>query len=471
VQSGSLETTIGGLGIVNVYTKTEVDSKIGDLSLLETIENADLVGAVNEVNTHADTLDNLIIYEFGLEYMYHYHEKLRNKQAVKLLFDGDSTTAGDAITDSNWLIHNAAKNLLIQYGVREVTSINSGHSGTNTQDWLNSYLASDLAQEPDLYIIRQGINDSGGAPLTQTKIDAFETRLRTGLATIRASYTPNQMSVLLMTPNSTNDTPNGRDAAWYEAILPIIRKAARDYHCGFLDTYRYLLDSTNIVWQDNPYGDGRHIHPLNTGNAWIISLMSNMLIPESIRNYGVKNVHSSIDIASVSDVPSSFPEGISLYRTTDSIYNGSFINFRQNDGIILQFNYSYTSAQCVLRTGFIVTDVWSPWVKIGQNEDWIAPSLQNSWVNYEGGHANVGYFKDNNNIVHLKGWIKSGTTGYSYAIFTLPQYYRPSEVFEQFCLSNNTVGILQIGTNGNVVLGVGSNTYVSLDGISFRAEQ
>jgi lysophospholipase L1-like esterase len=460
-------------GLTSTNAKAAIDelkSQIGDLNDL-TEPNADLVGAVNDVNTQLATTSKLTIYEFGTEYLYYYHEKLRNKQAVKLIFSGDSTTYGDAITDTNWVLNNAAKNILVQYGVKAITSINSGHSGKNTQDWLAGYLADDLAQTPDLYILRWGVNDSGGLPLTQTKIDAFETRLRTGLATIRASYTPNQMSILLMSPNSTNDTHGGRDAEWYEAILPLIRKAARDYYCGFLDTYSYLRDSANVVWQDNPYGDGRHIHPLNTGNAWIIGLMSNMLMPVSLRNYGVSNVHSDIVIASVNSLPSHFPEGVSLYRAVDFPYNGSIVNLYQNDGIILQFNYSYTSAQCAFRTGFIGTDTWSFWIGIGQNESWISPTLQNSWVNYENGHANVGYFKDNNNIVHLKGWIKSGSVGYASPMFTLPQYYRPSEAFEQICMSNNTVGILQITSGGDVALAVGSSVSASLDGITFRAEQ
>jgi hypothetical protein len=48
VTNGSTPTNIGDLGITNVYNKTEIDNKTGDLSTLATIEKNNLVGAINE---------------------------------------------------------------------------------------------------------------------------------------------------------------------------------------------------------------------------------------------------------------------------------------------------------------------------------------------------------------------------------------------------------------------------------------
>jgi hypothetical protein len=57
----------------------------------------------------------------------------------------------------------------------------------------------------------------------------------------------------------------------------------------------------------------------------------------------------------------------------------------------------------------------------------IAPTLLNSWVNFKttGDEAVAGYYKDDMNIVRIKGTVKSGTI--NEAIFTLPVGYRPSE--------------------------------------------
>ena len=51
------------------------------------------------------------------------------------------------------------------------------------------------------------------------------------------------MSIILMSPNSTSDTPNGRDEKWYEQVRKVYIKAARDYKCAFIDTYSLWLDS------------------------------------------------------------------------------------------------------------------------------------------------------------------------------------------------------------------------------------
>jgi hypothetical protein len=57
-------------------------------------------------------------------------------------------------------------------------------------------------------------------------------------------------------------------------------------------------------------------------------------------------------------------------------------------------------------------------------EAWIAPTFQNSWVNYGSGYETAGYYKDKQGVIHLKGLVKNGTL--NAAIFTLPAGYRPS---------------------------------------------
>lgn len=51
VQSGTLETTLDGLGVTNAYTKTEVDGKIGNLTSLPTDIKTDLVSSIVEMDT------------------------------------------------------------------------------------------------------------------------------------------------------------------------------------------------------------------------------------------------------------------------------------------------------------------------------------------------------------------------------------------------------------------------------------
>ena len=56
-------------------------------------------------------------------------------------------------------------------------------------------------------------------------------------------------------------------------------------------------------------------------------------------------------------------------------------------------------------------------------EDWNAPSLINSWVNYGGAYDTAGYYIDPYGVVHLKGALKTGTSGT--VAFVLPTGYRP----------------------------------------------
>lgn len=106
--------------------------------------------------------------------------------------------------------------------------------------------------------------------------------------------------------------------------------------------------------------------------------------------------------------------------------------------------------------------------------DWTAPTLQNSWVNFDNGYAPVGYWKDINGTVHLRGLIKGGNTNSGTILFTLPSGYRPAynESFSVYQYDTGiSTGAIDISPTGQVILRVPTNsTYISLSGITFRAE-
>lgn len=102
-------------------------------------------------------------------------------------------------------------------------------------------------------------------------------------------------------------------------------------------------------------------------------------------------------------------------------------------------------------------------------EAWTAPTLINSWSNHSVSYASAGYYKDNVDVVHLRGLVKGGSV--SSNIFVLPTGYRPSarEVFLVFCGVMMMTGRIDVDSSGIVQFVSGSNDYVSLSGISFRA--
>lgn len=101
-------------------------------------------------------------------------------------------------------------------------------------------------------------------------------------------------------------------------------------------------------------------------------------------------------------------------------------------------------------------------------ETWTTPNLLNGWTNYHNTYNSAGYFKDSFGIVHLKGLVKNGQT--NKAIFTLPNNYRPAKrELHAVCTHPDTIGRIDIFTNGEVRMRSGNKAWISLDGITFLA--
>jgi hypothetical protein len=122
--------------------------------------------------------------------------------------------------------------------------------------------------------------------------------------------------------------------------------------------------------------------------------------------------------------------------------------------------------------------------KLNSRPQWIAPaSLANGWVNYantaaaDPGSANgrppVGYTIDSSYIVHLRGFIKSGTISNTATgtVFTLPAGYRPLYELVFPVASNDAFGEVIVVDNGDVRVNLGNAAWVSLATVSFLAEQ
>lgn len=103
-------------------------------------------------------------------------------------------------------------------------------------------------------------------------------------------------------------------------------------------------------------------------------------------------------------------------------------------------------------------------------EDRGTPTLLNSWVNYGSGYESANYWKDKCGVVHISGFVKSGTTTDGTVIFTLPSGYRPRASEKFIVVSLNLLCVIDIYTSGNVTIRTGANSgWLSLSGISFRA--
>lgn len=101
------------------------------------------------------------------------------------------------------------------------------------------------------------------------------------------------------------------------------------------------------------------------------------------------------------------------------------------------------------------------------------PAFANSWVNFGTDHATAAFRIDQEGWVHLKGLVKSGTSGNP--IFTLPSGYRP-RFTQRFVMAGSaavscTITIDSTGTVVPVLMTGATNAYFSLAGIQFPAWQ
>ncbi len=114
----------------------------------------------------------------------------------------------------------------------------------------------------------------------------------------------------------------------------------------------------------------------------------------------------------------------------------------------------------------IKDDIWHEVGAAGE------PAFANNWVNYGSGFTTAAFRKDSMGFVHLKGLVKTGTVNTT--IFTLPAGYRPALTSMFVCVGNT--GSAEVSTRNNIT-NVGAvrnnsslNAYLSLDGITFKAE-
>jgi hypothetical protein len=98
------------------------------------------------------------------------------------------------------------------------------------------------------------------------------------------------------------------------------------------------------------------------------------------------------------------------------------------------------------------------------------PPFDNTWVNCPSGgpYTSVGFYKDSQNIVHLKGCLSGPSHT---AAFTLPTGYRPSaELFLSAACFGPKAGNIEILSDGEVIPSCegGGTNQEGIDGLSFR---
>ncbi|MCA6927786.1 SGNH/GDSL hydrolase family protein [Pectobacterium versatile] len=348
---------------------------IGGGSIVEAVS-----GGMKKRNTYVDANQRIT----GLENLATWYRSLFDQlnnptRPLTILFSGDSTTAGDG-TISGYRIDELVKAGMFHEGTSPafgINAVNAGHSGAMTAHWADTYVDADIAANPDLYVLRWGINDPGylradgsAAPINagqqypgRRTMHDFIDSLRKGLAKIRETHSFQDASILLMTPSSTWDIPNARDPIWYEQLKNAILQVARDYQCAFIDTYAIMQDVSSLanILMDDPFGDGRGIHPNSAMNPVIAGYIVDAISPRGIARKLARNAVVSVGGAErpalMTDTGSTFNHGIHMSRALSGNgwpVDGSVLTIRYPDEVMLQINSAYqlgSSGYTYIRSG------------------------------------------------------------------------------------------------------------------------
>jgi hypothetical protein len=110
-------------------------------------------------------------------------------------------------------------------------------------------------------------------------------------------------------------------------------------------------------------------------------------------------------------------------------------------------------------------------LQTGDNTGWIAPTLLNSWVPYDGGAHSQPRYRRKNGVVYVQGLVKNGAT--SAVFFVLPEGFRPAagKLLFASVTDSATPGRVDVEVNGNVIHQVGGTAFFSLCNIVFPADQ
>ena len=171
-----------------------------------------------------------------------------------------------------------------------------------------------------------------------------------------------------------------------------------------------------------------------------------------------------------------------IYRNSGSAWadwatlgtTGALVDPMTTKGDIIARSSSAASRLAVGTDGHVLTadstqTLGVKWASAGGggtgDASWTNATLTNSWVTFGGSYPTPSYRKDGAGVVHLRGVVKNGTVTAS--AFTLPSGYRPAAKASYAPLNANAGAQVDVNTDGTVVVGAGSNSYVGLDGITF----
>lgn len=396
---------------------------------------------------------------YGQEYLYRICQRFFLGQQANIFLFGDSTVEGKTGEDTAYNPTQLVFDMFQEAGLN-VSITNLGAGGTR---WDQMNAIPYITATSDLFIIKYGINDAS-KPGNEDRLVKIATSMRQQLAAIRAATNgdKNSLSIIIMGPNSTNDTQHNRDAIWYEKLRGIYINAAREFQCAYFDTYGFMPDVRNSAGysMDDPFSTGQSVHPRNTMQCWIwgkmIDTFFSQRVTEKWRNNRFINAPSTSGTPNVATVLTNYTKGLSSYRATVAagwLFEGVVLTFRSSDDAGLQrlISFDKLGSKAIQRTWNTTTGTWNGWtgtaVGLTPANNWTATTTPEARISAEG-------------LVTISAKLTGGTTTNGTQVLSgLPAYMRPPAE-KRFAITNDSGTHTAIGVNatsGNIFL-VGTTT-------------
>lgn len=484
-----------------------------DLELVD-VRTSSIHGAFDTAKERVDNTDVLFNYKKDKK-IDKILEKFKNKESVKIVCYGDSTTFGyesPGVQVADPYPENMNSKLNYIYDYAGVTVLNEGIPGAKAVDGVNNFSTSVVSNAPDLVIIMFGLNDNA----QNVTISSF----KNSMATMVKNSQDNNIEVILMSP-----IPSilGFDSDFYQKnflYTKAVKSVASEFNVEYIDIHSSMVElfETNALTED--YYFPASVHLTNDGNKLLADVvikerLIELFNPENKESISFQSPYVFNDVSTTLDKPGNKFEKAYFISDSNPLEKISFAVFSNsvdkkyfellttkfsgggdvnilNFGVLYDTFNNFNSATIedqpeILSLGLGLhffeikaseveatkTFITGGGTIILKNTEEILRDLplQNSWVDLGGGFSKARYQK-NQNKIHLYGTIASGTTTDGTIISTLPVGYRPQEDVLLPVSSNDGVniqlGLLKVATNGEITTFKNIyNNYVTLESLYF----
>lgn len=439
-----------------------------------------------------------------------------NATTIEVIIEGEKTVAGRAITTSGTVRGTKLNNVDVDLPPPSKPSLSGTASGTNAVfTWSKVPVATS-------YIVR--FNTNGGAP-TEVVLNAQATSY-TVSANLNDTVTL-EVTARNATGNSTrasasvtipSTTPPPLQSSWVNyggeystagytkttSDVVFLKGVIRDGNTA-TGTVIFTLPegyrpTQRLIFQTDMAGPAPSRIDVNTNGDVIVDRANSYVILDGIRFVSSSASYAWTDLA-LENGWLNYGSGYAPLRSTvDSIgrahfqglvYNGTYTNPTTITNLpVGRRPAGYTHVPAASGASFNYTAFATPIHAKGINgsqtyyglqamyypssfSGWTNLAMQNGWVSFDtGGHPTPQYTKSADKVVTLKGMIKNGTITPGTVIANLPAGYRPKQRLCFATAGHAAHARVDVMPNGDViVLHVIASTWLSLDPISFIAEQ